>query len=110
MKTSVRGLFLVGAFSLVLCVVANARQVLIDLSEQRAFLLEGRQVLLSSPIASGKQGWSTPTGHFRIRAKDISHRSGSFGLIADSSGRVVNANASNGTRVPRRDRYALPAA
>lgn len=105
MKTSVRGLFLAGAISLVLCVGANARQVLIDLSEQRAFLLEGGQVLLTSPIASGKQGWSTPTGHFRIRAKDISHRSGSFGLIEDSWGRVVNANATPGTRVPRGDHY-----
>jgi lipoprotein-anchoring transpeptidase ErfK/SrfK len=105
MKPSLFGALVVGVISLALCVEVEARRVVIDLSEQRAFLLEGNQVLLCSPIASGKQGWSTPTGRFRVRAKDLNYRSGSFGLIEDFSGRVVNANATPGTRVPRGDHY-----
>ena len=37
-----------------------------------------------SPIASGKEGWGTPTGSFRIISKDVNHQSGNFGLISDS--------------------------
>jgi lipoprotein-anchoring transpeptidase ErfK/SrfK len=95
----------IGVISLALCVAAEAHRIVIDLSEQRVFLLEGSQVLLCSPIASGKPGWNTPTGKFRVSAKDIDHRSGSFGLIEDSKGRVVNANATPGTRVPRGHHY-----
>lgn len=105
MKASSRWVLLVAAMWLGLCVGAQARQVVIDLSEQRVFLLQGGQVLLCSPIASGKEGWSTPIGSFKIRVKDLNHRSGSFGLIEDSSGRVVNANATPGTRVPFGDHY-----
>jgi lipoprotein-anchoring transpeptidase ErfK/SrfK len=105
MKPSVVRALVIGAISLTLCAGARARQVVIDLSEQRVFLLEGGQVLLCAPIASGKDGWRTPTGRFRIRAKDLNHRSGSFGLIEDSNGRVVNANATPGTRVPPGDHY-----
>jgi hypothetical protein len=95
----------IGVISLALCGVAEAHRIVIDLSEQRVYLLEGTQVLLCSPIASGKPGWNTPTGKFRISAKDIDHRSGSFGLIENSKGRVVNANATPGTRVPRGHHY-----
>jgi hypothetical protein len=105
MKRSGWELLIGGALLLLLCVGARAREVVIDLSGQRVFLLEGDQVLLCSPIASGKQGRSTPTGRFRIIAKDLNHHSGSFGLIEDSSGRVVNADATPGTRVPTGDHY-----
>ena len=44
----------IGVISLALCVAAEAHRIVIDLSEQRVFLLEGSQVLLCSPIASGK--------------------------------------------------------
>lgn len=105
MKRSGLRLLVGGALLLVSCVGASAREVVIDLSGQRVFLLEGAQVLLCSPIASGKQGRSTPTGRFRIISKDLNHHSGSFGLIEDSSGRVINANATPGTRVPVGDHY-----
>lgn len=87
-KPSVFGAFVIGVISLTLCVGAEARRIVIDLSGQRVFLLEGNQILLCSPIASGKPGWNTPTGSFRIRAKHINHRSRSFCLIEDSNGRV----------------------
>src|ERR1700752_2404169 len=75
-------------------------RVIINLSEQRAYLIEGGKVSLISPIASGKPGWSTPTGNFSVISKDINHRSGSFGSVIDGSGRIATANATPGTYVP----------
>jgi L,D-transpeptidase catalytic domain len=74
--------------------------VVINLSEQRAYLIEQGRPSLISPIASGKPGWSTPTGSFKILSKDVDHRSGSFGSIINPSGRVINGNATAASRVP----------
>ncbi len=81
------------------------RQVVIDLNAQRALILEQGTVELCAPIASGKDGRKTPTGHFRIISKDIDHHSGSFGSIVDATGRILNSNATPGTRVPRDGHY-----
>lgn len=84
---------------------ASETKVVINLSEQRAYLVEQGRVALVSPIASGKYGWPTPTGDFRIFNKDINHRSRSFGSVLDSSGRVVNSNATPGSHVPPGGHY-----
>jgi len=85
---------------------AQQTEVIINLTEQAAYLLQDGRVALISPIASGKEGWRTPTGNFRVMMKDLNHRSGSFGLVVDSSGRIVNPNASPGSYVPPGCRYA----
>ncbi|MBV8329615.1 MAG: L,D-transpeptidase [Verrucomicrobia bacterium] len=41
---------------------ARQTQVIINLTEQTAYLLEDGQLAFVSPIASGKPGWGTPTG------------------------------------------------
>ena len=79
---------------------AQQAEVIINLTEQTAYLLEDRRVVFVSPIASGKEGWGTPTGSFRIISKDVNHQSGNFGLISDSYGRIVNPNATPGFYVP----------
>ena len=53
--------------------------VLIDLTRQTAYLLESGRVTLISPVASGKEGWGTPTGKFRVINKDLNHISAGFG-------------------------------
>jgi hypothetical protein len=63
---------------------AQQTEMIINLTEQTAYLLEDRRVAFVSPIASGKEGWGTPTGSFRIISKDVNHQSGNFGLISDS--------------------------
>ena len=80
---------------------ASQNWVMINLSEQRAYLVERGMVTLISPIASGKPGWSTPTDSFSILTKDVDHRSGSFGSVVDAAGRVVNSNATPASSVPR---------
>jgi L,D-transpeptidase catalytic domain len=79
---------------------AQHTSVIINLTEQTAYLLENGRVALVSPIASGKEGWGTPAGRFHIIKKDLNHVSGDFGLVVDSYGRIVNPDATPGSRVP----------
>jgi lipoprotein-anchoring transpeptidase ErfK/SrfK len=85
--------------------MASETRVIINLSDQRVSLIQQGRITLVSPIASGKPGWSTPTGNFSIFNKDIDHRSGSFGSVVDADGRVVNSNATPISNVPRGGHY-----
>jgi lipoprotein-anchoring transpeptidase ErfK/SrfK len=80
-------------------------RVIINLSEQRAYLIEDAKVSLISPIASGKPGWTTPTGNFSGINKDIDHHSQSFGSFIDGSGRIITSSATPGTPVPSGAHY-----
>ena len=85
--------------------LASETRVIIDLSDQRVSLVQQGRITMVSPIASGKPGWSTPTGSFRIFNKDIGHQPRSFGLVVDTYGRVVNSNATPSSHVPRGCHY-----
>jgi lipoprotein-anchoring transpeptidase ErfK/SrfK len=89
-------------------VSAQQTAVIINLTEQTAYLLQDGRVALISPVSSGKEGWGTPTGSFKVISKDWNHKSGDFGLIGDSYGRIVNPNATPRTRVPQGCHY-IPA-
>jgi hypothetical protein len=52
-----------------------------------------------------RDGWRTPVGHFHIIAKDANHHSGSFGLIVDASGQIIDPNATHSAPVPRGGHY-----
>jgi hypothetical protein len=73
--------------------MASETRVIINLSDQKVSLVQQGRITLVSPIASGKPGWSTPTGNFSIFNKDIDHRSRSFGSVLDAYGRMVDSNA-----------------
>jgi L,D-transpeptidase-like protein len=79
---------------------AQHTAVVINLTEQTAYLLENGRVALVSPIASGKEGWGTPIGRFHIIKKDVNHVSADFGLVVDSYGRIIDPNATPSSRVP----------
>jgi hypothetical protein len=63
----------VALLALVLTTKLNAQQtaVIINLTEQAAYLVEDGRAVLISPIASGKEGRGTPSGTFRIISKDL---------------------------------------
>ena len=92
----------IALFTIALCAKLSAQQpaVIVNLTEQTAYLLEDGRVAFASPIASGKDGWGTPIGSFRVISKDLNHQSGSFGLVSDAYGRIVNPNATPGSYVP----------
>ena len=83
----------------------NPSRVEIDLSQQTAYLIRGRRVVMESPISSGRYGHLTETGSFKVIEKERSHSSSIYGKIVDSSGRTVVADADVDMRVPRGCRF-----
>jgi lipoprotein-anchoring transpeptidase ErfK/SrfK len=69
--------------------------IVVSLPKQRAYLMLGDQIVIDSPISSGKRGHSSPTGHFSVLEKDPDHRSNIYGDFVDKSGRVVRAGISS---------------
>jgi lipoprotein-anchoring transpeptidase ErfK/SrfK len=108
MRIALKLVIVLGTVALCSKLSAQQTEVIINLTDQTAYLLEDHRVALVSPIASGKEGWGTPTGSFRVMGKDFNHQSGTFGLVTDSYGRIVNPNATPGSYVPPGCHY-LPA-
>lgn len=78
----------------------------IDLSEQKAYLFKGGENVGWTYVASGRSGFQSPTGTFRIMEKIVDKRSNRYGVIVDSNGDVVNSNATAGvSRVPPGGRF-----
>jgi len=68
--------------------------VVVSLPKQRAYLLAGDEIVIDSPICSGKRGHSSPAGNFTVLEKDPNHYSSLYGDFVDRSGRVVRAGVS----------------
>ena len=66
--------------------------IVVDLSEQQAYLYRGKNRTASSRISSGREGHRTPTGKFSVIRKDIDHRSSLYGNYVNDSGRIVKGN------------------
>ncbi|MEQ1860554.1 MAG: L,D-transpeptidase family protein [Chthoniobacteraceae bacterium] len=70
--------------------VAGSPSLRIDLGEQKAFFYKGGQLVGVSILSSGREGFNTPTGSFRIQQKDRHHASSLYGDYVDaSSGEIV---------------------
>jgi len=69
-------------------------RVVVSLAKQRAYLLIGEDVVIDSPISSGKRGHTSPSGSFSVLEKDPNHHSSIYGDFVDASGRVVRAGVS----------------
>lgn len=48
---------------------SDQTQVVVDLSDRRAYVYRSDLVIASYPIAVGKKGWETPTGSFKVLHK-----------------------------------------
>src|SRR5438105_10605890 len=68
--------------------------IIVSLPKQRAYLLTGEQIIVDSPISSGKHGHSSPSGSFSFLEKDPNHHSTLYWHFVDSSGRIVRAGVS----------------
>ncbi len=71
----------------------GAPSITINLSEQRAYFFKGHQVVGVALVATGKEGYDTPAGTFRIMEKIQDKESDLFGWMYDASGNVVNYDA-----------------
>lgn len=80
---------------------SGAPSIQINLSEQRAYFYKGGRLIGVSKVSSGKRGYSTSPGHFRVLSKHPRHRSTIYGSYVDKrTGRVVKADVN--TRTDRR--------
>ena len=75
-------------------VTPDAVHVFVSIPKQRAYLMKGEEVVIDSPICSGKRGHSSPTGKFTVLEKDKDHHSSLYGDFRDSHGRIVRAGVS----------------
>jgi lipoprotein-anchoring transpeptidase ErfK/SrfK len=66
--------------------------ILISLREQRAFLVQRGERVAQATVSTGREGYATPAGVFRVIRKDRDHRSSLYGDYVDANGRVVKAN------------------
>lgn len=66
--------------------------VVVNLRRQRAYLYRDRHVVATADVSTGREGYRTPTGRFRVIRKDEDHRSSLYGDYVDDDGQVVKAN------------------
>jgi lipoprotein-anchoring transpeptidase ErfK/SrfK len=64
------------------------RGIVVRLSDQRAFLYKDGELVGVSPASTGREGYNTPTGKYRVIGKDIDHRSSLYGEY-ERDGRVI---------------------
>jgi lipoprotein-anchoring transpeptidase ErfK/SrfK len=69
--------------------VSGAPSIVIRLSEQRAYFYKSGALVGVASISTGREGFGTPTGSFRIQQKDKDHASSAYGDYVDASGKVV---------------------
>ncbi len=62
----------------------------IELDEQRAYFYKGSELVGISVISSGREGFGTTTGNFKIIQKDKDHKSSLYGDYVDAqTGEVI---------------------
>jgi lipoprotein-anchoring transpeptidase ErfK/SrfK len=65
--------------------------ILIDLTNQSAYLYSRGEPVLSSEVSTGREGYNTPAGRYSVIQKDIDHRSTVYGAYV-RDGRIVREN------------------
>lgn len=64
-------------------------KIVIDLDDQRAYFYKGEYLVGVSKISSGKDGFTTPPGTFKIIQKNKDHRSNLYGNYVASDGSII---------------------
>lgn len=76
--------------------VDGAPSIVIDLSEQKAKFFKGGKLVGISAISSGREGYGTPTGQYKITQKNPNHVSNLYGDYVNAQGDVMVRNVSKG--------------
>lgn len=76
--------------------VLGAPSISIDLGTQTATFFKGNQPVGKSPVSTGREGFGTPTGSFKVVQKNKNHVSNLYGDFVDGEGNVVKANVAVG--------------
>jgi hypothetical protein len=79
--------------------VSGPIKIVISLDEQRVGLFKGDRLVGLSPISSGREGYDTHPGNFKVTEKDIDHRSSLYGAFVDQAGNIVMEDVSTRTDI-----------
>jgi hypothetical protein len=74
--------------------VSGRPKIVVRLIDQRAYFYRGKTVIGESSISTGRKGYETPPGKYRIIQKDEHHVSSIYGDFVGGDGRIVKANVS----------------
>jgi hypothetical protein len=69
--------------------VSGAPSIRISLGEQRAYFYKGGQLVGVSIISTGREGFNTPTGSWKLQQKDRYHVSSLYGDYVDANGNII---------------------
>ena len=67
-------------------------KIVVHVGEQRAYFYKGRRLVGESTVSTGKRGFDTPPGRYRVTEKDRDHVSSEFGDYVNAHGEVVKSN------------------
>ena len=69
--------------------VQGSPSISISLGEQRAYFYKGQELVGISVISTGREGFDTPRGQYKILQKDRDHKSSLYGDYVDRTGYVL---------------------
>lgn len=72
--------------------MSGSPSIVVDLSEQEAYFFKGKRLAGESQISTGRIGFETPAGSYKVIQKDEHHVSNLYGDYVDGSGTVVKSN------------------
>lgn len=72
--------------------VSGTSSITINLGEQKAFFYKDGRLVGVSMISSGREGYRTPSGQYKIIQKSKDHVSNLYGDYVDQGGNVMVAN------------------
>ena len=75
--------------------VLGQPSIKISVENQRAYFYKGNQIVGVSAVSTGREGYDTGPGKFRVTDKDIDHISSLYGDYVDQNGQVVAQNVEN---------------
>src|SRR5271166_2516210 len=64
-------------------------RIVIDLDQQRAYFYKEDRMVGVSVVSTGREGYDTPPGRYRVTEKDQNHVSSLYGDYVDQNGQVV---------------------
>jgi lipoprotein-anchoring transpeptidase ErfK/SrfK len=64
-------------------------QIVVDTSEQRAYFYRGSVVVGDTKCSTGKRGFETPPGQYKVTQKNVNHVSNLYGNFVDETGEIV---------------------
>ena len=70
----------------------GATHIVVSLSAQRAYFYKGDTEVGDTKCSSGKPGFGTPAGEYKITQKDLNHKSNLYGKFLAEDGAVLNSN------------------